>query len=304
MNASNTSLQTLRAIGLVLTAVLFFACQDVIGKYLVVNYSVPFIQSIRYGVNLLLIVVIFVPRLGFGFMHTRRPFLACVRGMALALGSLTGGLAFRYMPLAETNSIIYLAPLLLLFFAKPILGENVKWFGWVATAVGFCGLLLVVRPGANLSTLGLIYSFLNLITAVIYPLLSRLLSKTESTETLLFYVGLTGTVYYFAQLPWTMPSSFPPLYDFGLMLALGVVSLIGHGLYTMAFARAPVSLLAPFSYTHILWSVLLGWVIFDHVSDALTLAGIGLVVLAGVGNAVMNHLTTTTPVLDVEPQEV
>ena len=260
-SASNTSARTLSAIMLVLSAVFLFACQDTMSKYLVTSYSVPFVQAIRYGVNLILMVSIFTPRLGFSFMHSERPFLASMRGLALALGSLTGGLAFRYLPLAEANSILYLAPLLLLFLAKPVLGEKVKWYGWVATAVGFAGLLFVVRPGANLSTVGLIYAFLCLITAVIYPLLSRLLARTESTETLMFYVGLTGSVYYFAQLPWTWPQTFPPLQDFSLMLALGVVSLIGHSLFTAAYARAPVSLLAPFTYTHIVWAVVFGWLV-------------------------------------------
>ena len=304
VSATNTSARTLSAILLVLSAVFMFACQDTISKYLVTNYSVPFVQAIRYGVNLILMVSIFTPRLGFGFMQSGRPFLAVMRGLALALGSLTGGLAFRYLPLAEANSILYLAPLLLLFLAKPVLGEKVKWYGWMATAVGFAGLLFVVRPGANLSTIGLIYAFLCLITAVIYPLLSRLLARTESTETLMFYVGLTGSVYYFAQLPWTWPQTFPPLQDFSLMLALGVVSLIGHSLFTAAYARAPVSLLAPFTYTHILWAVVFGWLVFNQVPDALTFVGIALVGLAGVGNTVMNHLTSSSPVLDAEPHEV
>ena len=304
MTAANKPARTLSAILLVLSAVFLFACQDTMSKYLVTNYSVPFVQAIRYGVNLILMVSIFTPRLGFGFMQSGRPFLAVMRGLALALGSLTGGLAFRYLPLAEANSILYLAPLLLLFLAKPVLGEKVKWYGWVATAVGFAGLLFVVRPGANLSTIGLIYAFLCLITAVIYPLLSRLLARTESTETLMFYVGLTGSVYYFAQLPWTWPQTFPPLQDFSLMLALGVVSLIGHSLFTAAYARAPVSLLAPFTYTHILWAVVFGWLVFNQVPDALTFVGIALVGLAGVGNTVMNHVTSSVPVLDAEPHEV
>ena len=289
---------------LILFAVFLFACQDTMGKYLVTSYSVPFVQAIRYGVNLLLITLIFTPRLGTSFMRTTRPFLAIMRGLALALGSLTGGLAFRYLPLAEANSILYLAPLLLLFLAKPVLGEQVKWFGWVATAIGFAGLLFVVRPGGNLSSIGLVYAFLCLVTAVIYPLLSRLLAKTESTETLMFYVGLTGSVYYFAQLPWTWPQTFPPLQDFSLMVALGVVSLIGHSLFTAAYARAPVSLLAPFTYTHILWAVVFGWLVFNQVPDALTFVGIALVGLAGVGNAVLNHLSSSLPILDAEPQKV
>jgi drug/metabolite transporter (DMT)-like permease len=293
---------TLQGILLVLGAVFLFACQDTIGKYLFTRYPVPFVQAARYGVNLALTLLIFMPRLGTSFMRTKRWPLASLRGLALALGSLTGGLALRVMPMAETNSILYLAPLALLFLAQPVLGEKVKWFGWVFTAIGFSGLLFIARPGSGLNSMGLIFAFLCLITAVVYPLLSRILSKTESMPTLMFYVGLTGTVYYFAQLPWTMPQVLPTWPHVGLMLALGTVSLISHGLFTMAYARAPVSLLAPFTYAHLAWSTVLGWLVFNQVPDHITFIGIGLIALAGVGNAVMNHRTSRAA--QVAPIEV
>ncbi len=299
-----TTAQTWRAISLVLAAVFLFACQDTIGKYLFATHSVPFVQAIRYAINLLLIMVIFTPQLGLGFIKTGRPVLVLLRGLALALGSLTGGLALRYLPLAEANSILYLNPLLVLFLAQPLLGENVKWYGWVATAVGFIGLLFIVRPGTDLSGIGLIYAFLCLITAVIYPLLSRFLSKTESTQTMMFYVGLVGTIYYGAQLPWTMPSVLPSWFDLSLMAAIGVVSFVAHSLFTLAYSSAPVSLLAPFTYVHIAWATLLGWLVFNQIPDGKTFLGIGLVALAGVGNAVMNHRSAQADRIAAQPVEV
>ena len=280
-----------------------FACQDAVGKYLFTSYSVPFVQAIRYFVNLILMLAIFLPRYGWAFVKTKRLGLVAARGLALALGSLAGGLALRAMPLAEMVSILYIGPLIVLFVSMPILGEKVKWFAWVATIFGFFGLLIIVRPGTNLSGTGLIYSFLCLLTAVIYPILSRLLSKTESIQTQMFYVGLVGTVFYGAQLPWTMPTTFPALPDFGLMLLIGVISLIAHSLFTMAYARAPVSLLAPFTYAHIAWATLLGWVFFHQAPDFYTFVGIALVAMAGVGNAVVNHFSSRRSELIFEPSE-
>ena len=274
------------------------------GKYLFSSYSVPFVQAIRYLVNLILMLAIFLPRYGWAFVKTKRLGLVAARGLALALGSLAGGLALRAMPLAEMVSILYIGPLIVLFVSMPILGEKVKWFAWVATGFGFLGLLLIVRPGTNLSSVGLFYSFLCLLTAVIYPILSRLLSKTESIETQMFYVGIVGAVFYGAQLPWTIPTTFPALPDFGLMLFVGVISLIAHSLFTMAYARAPVSLLAPFTYAHIAWATLLGWVLFHQAPDFYTFVGIALVAMAGVGNAVMNHFSSRRSELIFEPSEL
>ncbi len=292
-----------RSIGLVLAAVFLFACQDALGKYLFTTYSVPFVQAVRYFVNLSILVAMFVPRYGWGLIKTQRPWLVGARGLALALGSLTGGFALRAMPLAETVSILYLAPLAVLFLAMPVLGEKVKWFGWVASAIGLVGLLLIVRPHANISSVGLLFSLLCLLTAVVYPVLSRLLSKTESTETLMFYVGLVGSIFYGMQLPWTMPNGFPPWPDLALMLALGVGSLVGHSLFTAAYARAPVSLLGPFTYAHIAWATLLGWLFFNQVPDRITFIGIALVAAAGVGNAVLNYHSSRNTELIFEPQE-
>jgi drug/metabolite transporter (DMT)-like permease len=286
-----------------LAAVFLFACQDAIGKYLFARYSVPYVQAIRYLVNIIILLIVFVPRSGLTIFKTDRFWLVAARGLALALGSLAGGLALRAMPLAEMVSILYLGPLLVLFLAMPMLGEKVHWYSWVATAFGFIGLLFIVRPQTNLSTMGLVYSFLCLLTAVIYPILSRLLSKTESTQTLMVYVGLVGAVFYSVQLPWTMPATFPQTFDFMLMLIIGVISLIAHSLFTMAYARAPVSLLAPFTYAHIAWATLLGWWYFDQVPDYLTFIGIGFVAAAGIGNAVINHLSSRTSEIIFEPAE-
>lgn len=293
----------LLSIGLVLGAVFLFACQDAVGKYLFAHYSVPFVHAVRYSVNLILMVIVFLPRRGWVLLKTNRIWMVLARGLTLAFGSLAGGFALQAMPLAEMVSILYLGPLVVLFLAMPVLGESVKWYGWVASGLGFLGLLFIVRPGTNLSSMGLFYAFLCLITAVVYPLLSRVLSKTESTETQMFYVGLVGSVFYGVQLPWTMPLTFPLLPDFSLMIAIGVVSLVSHSLFTMAYARAPVSLLAPFTYMHIAWATLLGWTFFNQVPDLITFVGIGLVASAGIGNAVMNYLSSRNSSLIMEPVE-
>lgn len=288
---------------LVLAAVFLFACQDAVGKYLFTTYSVPFVHAVRYSINLVLMMALFLPTKGLAVLKTNRIWLVMVRALSLAFGSLFGGLALQALPLAEMVSILYLGPLVILFLSMPVLGEKVNWYGWVATCLGFLGLLFIVRPGTNLSTLGLFYSFLCLITAVIYPISSRLLSKTESTETLMFYVAIIGTVFYWVQLPWTIPTTMPAPLDLGLMIVIGFTSLIAHSLFTMAYARASVSLLAPFTYAHIAWVTLLGWMFFSQVPDWVTFIGIALVAAAGVSNAVLNHLSSRKTEIIVEPVE-
>ena len=107
---TDTRSNTIQSITLILVAVFLFACQDAVGKHLFTTYSVPFVQAIRYFVNLVLMLAVFLPRYGLAFVKTNRLWLVLARGLALALGSLAGGLALRVMPLAEMVSILYIGP--------------------------------------------------------------------------------------------------------------------------------------------------------------------------------------------------
>jgi drug/metabolite transporter (DMT)-like permease len=93
---------------------------------------------------------------------------------------------------------------------------------------------------------------------------------------------------------WTGPT-FTPL-DYALFTFMGVASLLGHYLFTSAYREAPASLLAPVNYFHIGWAVLLGWVIFGHIPDLFTLAGMGMIALAGVAVAITAHYTKKTAI--------
>lgn len=81
----------------------------------------------------------------------------------------------------------------------------------------------------------------------------------------------------------------PSLFDMSVILSLGVLATLGHALLTSAYREAPASLLAPVNYTHMGWAVLFGWIIFDHMPDALSLGGIALVACSGVIVAILSQ---------------
>ncbi len=274
-----------------LIAVFVFAGMDATGKHLAQSFPVPMFLAARYVVNLLLLVVIFAPKHGWTLLAIKRKWLVIVRGIALASSSLCAGFALKNMPVAETTAIIYLAPFGVMLLSGPFLKEHVRLSAWVATAIGFIGLLLIVRPGSGLSPTGVMFGLLTIGGTIIYHLFSRLLAKTETTMALLFHTALVGTIVFGAMLPWNLPTEIPHGLDALLILALGVMSMVGHFLFTAAYRDAPASLLTPVNYMHLAWAALLGWLVFDHIPDGLSMIGIVLVAAAGAGNALWNHFS-------------
>ena len=194
------------------------------------------------------------------------------------------------MPVGETVAIIYLAPFAVMALSVPLLGERVSSIGWAGAAIGFLGVLLIVRPGGSLDPLGVGIALVNAALATAYHLLTRLLSRTETTVSMLFHSSWVGALIFCILAVPDLPGFAPSPIDIGLMLALGCLMTLGHYLFTAAYRQAPASLLAPVNYLHLVWSSGLGWLVFGHAPEGLSLLGIVLVALAGAGIAVHAHL--------------
>jgi drug/metabolite transporter (DMT)-like permease len=218
-----------------------------------------------------------------------------LRSMCLVVASLFLGLALHRMPVAETTAIMFLGPLLVVAVAGPLLGEKAGLWGVAAALGGFAGVLLIVRPGSGLDGLGVVFLAINVVANVAYAILSRLLAPTESAITLLFYTALAGTIAFGATLPWTLGTVIPSLLQGALLVGLGVAGGLGHFAYTAAFRHAPASFLAPVNYLQLVWAGLLGWLVFDHVPDLVTIAGMAIVTASGVSVALRATRKTVAP---------
>jgi drug/metabolite transporter (DMT)-like permease len=294
----------LRGVLLVMLAVLVFACMDATTKHLTMRNSVTVVVAARYVVNLILVIVVFAPREGWKLVAINRKGLVWLRAFSLAFASLFAGLALRAMPVAETTAIIYLAPFGVLLLSGPLLGEKVKFSGWLATTLGFLGLLLIVRPGNGLSPSGIGFALFCASATVIYHVLSRLLAKTETTAALLFYTALAGTIFFCTLLPWNWQTPALEGVDLLLFPGMGAFALLGHFLFTAAYREAPASLLAPVNYMHLAWAALLGWLVFNNIPAGWSLLGTILVAAAGAGNALWNHFSKSPTHVIIKPEEV
>ena len=268
-------------VALFLFGLFLFACMDSTTKYLAERYDVPLIVAVRYAVNFLLLVSLAAPTRGKMLVATNRTGLVFVRGSCLAGASILVGMALQRMPVAETTAITFLAPMIVVLIARPVLGERIGALGWMAVVGGFLGVLLVLRPGSGLHAAGVAFALAAVATNAGYQMLSRLLADSERTLAMIFYSVLIGTIAFGIAAPFFWGGPRPGPIEIAMFLSLGVYGGLGHYLFTYAFRRAPASVLAPMTYFQLLWATLLGWLLFGHLPDAVSVAGMAVIAASG-----------------------
>ncbi|MDP3088025.1 MAG: DMT family transporter [Methylotenera sp.] len=260
-------------------AVFLFASSDALSKYLTNFYPVVMVLWVRYMVHISLMLTVLRPPSYRTLFATKKPKLQIIRGLCMANTNLMFISALHYIPLAEGTAIIYLSPLLVTAMSGPLLGERIERLQWVAVAIGFIGVLFIVRPGGSmfhpvaLLALGAAFSF------SLYQIITRKLNHTDSSSTTNFISGVVSVLVTSLLLPffWKTPTPYFAL----LMVLLGVSALVSHLWMTKAYLHAKPSTLAPFSYIQLLFAGLIGYVFFDHTPDFISLIGMLIIVAGG-----------------------
>ena len=269
---------------MVMMAVAIFSVMDSLSKYLTRFYPVALVAWSRYAFHLVLVVVVLGPRLRLALVRTARPGAQLVRGLLLAIASISFISAVKYMPLAEASAIAFLGPLLIVVMSVLFLKEKVEPARWIAVLCGFIGVLVIIRPGSSVFTWAALFPLANAVAFASYQILTRRLSGLESPYTSIFYAGLIGTLLLSATLPyvWVMPQNGLHMTLFVLTGALGGLS---HLILIKAYAYAPASRLAPFSYTQLIWVATIGYLVFGDFPDTWSLVGIGILMASGLYTA-------------------
>ena len=271
----------LTALLLFLGAQFLFILVDATGKYLVRDFPVLAVVWARYFFHFLFMAA-YVTAIGdAGLLRTRRPGLQLARALTVFSFAIFLFAALKYLPQAEATAISFVAPLLILVLAGPLLGEHVGWARWAAALAGFAGMLVIVRPGSGLATIGIVFAIATLACNAAFQLMSRKLALTEHPITTVFLSSLIGTVAATALLPFGLPEHWPDLWQSVLFLSFGVTGSVSHLLLMRAYRLAPASFIAPFIYVHIVQATISGLVFFGQFPDAVTLAGIAIILTSG-----------------------
>ena len=260
---------------------LFFALSDATAKHLMVVYTAPLLLWARYAIQFSFLMTVVVPRRGRNVLATSRPWMLLLWGSLQLCGTLLGLCAFRILPLAETTALIFVTPMLVSLLAGPVLGEKIRLRNWLATILGFIGVLLIARPGGDVDGAGVIFALSAALCSSLYQVLTRKLSVSEPPMRQFFYLVLVGLILMSFFLPTFWTDKMPSLTQGLLILVFGFCGGVGHLLLIRAYHESPASRLAPLLYIQMIWAMLLGWLIFDHFPDHLSI--LGMLVIGGAG---------------------
>jgi drug/metabolite transporter (DMT)-like permease len=278
--AAGAAAPRLGGIACIVLALACFGALDTSSKIAAASVPVVMVIWARCLIQTSATVTVLWPSMRQRLFRCRRPGLQVVRGLLLISTNCIAYLSLAHMPVGEFTAIVMLTPLVLTVIAAANLGERVSLLRWLCVVAGFAGTLLVIKPGAALFDWATLLPLLLVALNTAFQLLTRTLAGHDDPATIHFYSGLTGLVVMSALLPlfWR---ALPPA-TWGLLGLLGVLGTLGHFLLIMAYQRAPVAQLTPYLYLQIFFAALGGWLVFSHVPDALALAGIALIVVAGV----------------------
>ena len=265
-----------RGMLLVLGVVVMFTAMDAIAKYLSRYYPVSQILCLRFFFHTLLFVVFLAPRIGMTLVRTRRLGLHLLRGGLLAAAAFCFVTGIKYMPMAEATAIAYLNPILISLLAVAFLGEEIDLGRWVAVFVAFSGVLIVIRPGTSVFTWAALLPLMNAFLFAGYQVFTRYLAHAENQYSLIFYPGLIGFLVFSLM---AAPVAVLPTPMHLLLMAIGgFISGAGHLVMIRALKLSTASHLAPFSYTQLIWVMLVGYLVFDNFPDTWSLVGIALLI--------------------------
>ena len=276
---SRTS-RPLRGVLFMCIACALFPVMNGIVKLLAATYEPQQIVWFRIVSHLVLVAAVFMPRMGLGLLRTRRIGTQFVSSVMMLLSTLFFFSAVKSIPFAEAISVTFVAPLAVVLLAWPLLGERITWFRMAAVIVGFAGVLIVIRPGSAVFQWASLLLLCSAMCYAIYQILIRRLAGIDAPATSIFYSVLLGAIIMSVGLPvvWKMPISWT---DWTLLCSLGVFGALGHYCVAKAMTYASANFVAPFNYTQMIGSVIVGYFMFAEVPDFYTWLGTAVVVGAG-----------------------
>ena len=271
--------RTLTGIALATCGWAAFSAQDAIVKWLVVKLPVPEVLFAR-SVTIVALASLVVRRADLKSMMERRNFVAVgLRGLLIFVAWVAYYSASRSLQLAELVTLYFAAPLFVVAMSNPVLGEIVGPWRWLATIIGFGGVLIA----ADLSAAPDVWpALLALFAALCWAgttILARSLSQAVSTAALMVGSNLLFVVACGFAAPFVFV--WPDAFSLGLIVVLGVVGALGQFFLFEGLRRAPASALAPFEYTSLAWAIFWGWTIFHDLPTRHVLVGAAIILGSG-----------------------
>jgi len=265
-------------IGFMLMAVFLFALNSAAGKWLVARYPVGEFMLIRSSFTLLFLTP-FIWRAGrAAFANVPRPRLQVLRVVLSAVEVAMFFWAVSYLPLADTTTFYLAGPIYVTALSVLLLRERVGWRRWSAVLIGFAGVVIALRPSSSSFTLPALIALAGSVTYAGVLITTRALRATNDIMLMTtYFIGAVAFGLVTLPFGWVTPTASDLLF----LAAIGVSNIVAQFSVIRALKLASASVVVPYQYTLIVWSVVFGWLIFAELPDAYTLGGAAIIVAAG-----------------------
>lgn len=275
-----------RAILLMVTAIFCFTLMDASAKALAPRIGILPTVWARYTGQMALVLILVAPRLN-TVVRTGQPLLQFLRSILLMSATAFFFTGISLIPLSDAAALMALNPVLITLGAALFLSEPLGLRRIGGIIVALIGALIIIRPGSSVFSLSALLPLAAAGCYSAYSLLTRRLGPDEDVWTSLFYTGLVGTVLLTLAVPFVWQT--PDLIAWGLIGMITLFGTFGQLALIRAFSQGEASMLAPYSYTGLVFAALWGGLFFAEIPDVWTI--FGALVIAGAGLYVWHRET-------------
>jgi drug/metabolite transporter (DMT)-like permease len=270
-----------KGIALMALTSLVFSVQDALSRHLAEAANTFMIVTVRFWFLGLFVILLARARPGGvrAAAATDQPLLQIARGLLLVAEVCLLIWAFTVLGLAASHAVFAASPLIVAALSGPLLGEKVGWRRWAAIGVGFLGILVILRPGAEVFDPMLVVPLASALGWALYVIMTRRVQRTDSATSSLFWNGVVGAA---AMTPlglWFWEPMSPA--DWGWMAALCLTALLSQWMLIKTYELAEASAVQPFAYLQLVFASAMGVLVFDETLHWTTALGGVIVVGAG-----------------------
>ncbi len=281
-----------------IAAVAFLIVSDSIIKWLSPRLALHEIMLFRSLFAMIVVAIIIKLEGGFKILKTARPAMHCIRGSMLVLANMFFFLGLASMPFAETISLFFTAPLFICLLSQPVLGERVDLSRWLVILLGLAGVIIMVRPGAEVFSLTSLLPIFAALSYACMQMMTRKLGMQDKAGTMTFYMQIAFIIISvviglgigdgrfntsdnqtldFLLRAWVWPG----IEDFKLLALCGLMVSIGGYLLSQAYRMGRAAIVAPFEYSAMPFALVVGYYLWGDWPDPISFAGSGLIIFSG-----------------------
>jgi drug/metabolite transporter (DMT)-like permease len=290
----------LLGIGLVLAAMAILPGIDVCAKFLG-QQGVPVMQMVwaRFLFGSLFTLPFALAVDGKNALRPVNPFFNALRAALLITGTICFFMALHTLSIADTLAIYFVQPILITALSPLLLREKVGIRRWITVAIGFIGVLIIIRPGLVAFNIGSMFALASGTASALYIIVTRHLTGKANAMVTTFQSSVIGA----AGLTLAAPLYWLPVsgQQWLLLILLGAIAIAGHYLITKAYDYAEASLLSPFNYTEMIMAVVMGWYFFGDFPDNWTFVGVAILIACAIYISVRERAKGITITAEREP---